>query len=98
MQLYYLPVGMEPVDAVDLLESKKMTELITKLSNNYDFVLFNLSPFNENTAALIIAKALGVNILVANQSLTILNEFIRTNNILDATHVNVIGTLFIASK
>ncbi|MEW5819942.1 MAG: hypothetical protein AB1782_07100 [Cyanobacteriota bacterium] len=95
--LFYLPAGSKPINSVDLIESNKMNQLIDYLSNNYDFVVFNLPDFNDHSETLLLAKKIGINILVANGSFTSRTDFIRMQNILDASNIKVLGSLFVQS-
>lgn len=94
-QLSYMPAGILPPNPSDILDSVKMKELINRLSDEYDFVLYNLPAFKEFADSLIVSSNLNANILVANSLTTNTNEFKHMKNTLKKHEITVLGSVLI---
>jgi len=89
----FIIAGEKTTAIVNVLEAKKLQELIAKLRENYDYVLLDTPPVIAVSDALYIAKlADGVIFIVAQgvAKKTLVKEAIQT---LKNNHVNIIGTV-----
>lgn len=93
--LSYMPAGILPPNPSDILDSAKMKELIDRLSDEYDFVLYNLPAFKDYADSLIVSSNLNANIIVANSLTTNLNEFKHMQNSLKKHKIDVLGSVLI---
>ncbi|MGD9580507.1 MAG: CpsD/CapB family tyrosine-protein kinase, partial [Vampirovibrionia bacterium] len=96
--LAYIPAGILPPNPSDILDSGKMKDLINKLSEEYDFVLYNLPAFKEYADALIVSNNLNANIVVANTLTTTSGDFKHMQNTLKKHKISVLGSVLIDIK
>lgn len=90
----YIVAGEKTTAVVNVLEAKKLKELITKLRDEYDYVLLDTPPVIAVSDSLYIARlADGVIFIVAQNTAkkTLVKEAIQT---LRNNHVEIIGTVF----
>ncbi len=91
--LYLIPCGEIPPNPVELLESKKMHELISKLREDFDFVIIDSPPIGIVTDALVLANYSDMMLFVirqlfsTRQSIKLINE-LRENKKLE--HIAII--------
>jgi capsular exopolysaccharide synthesis family protein len=62
--LYFLPSGRLPVDAVGILNSQRMIDLMGQVKNSYDIVFFDSPPILGVSDASVIASAVDMTIVV----------------------------------
>ncbi len=62
--LYFLPSGMLPMDAVGILNSQRMSDLIALLKQHYDLVFFDSPPILGVSDGSILASEVDVTIMV----------------------------------
>lgn len=93
--LFFLSAGTLPPSPSDILDSEKMRQFIRQLEDQYDLVLYNLPPFKAFADALIISNYLDGNILVANASLTTVNDILHTQKVLAKNNIKLLGSLFL---
>lgn len=89
----YIVTGEKTTAVVNVLEAQKLTDLILKLRESYDYVLLDAPPVLAVSDALYIAKhADGVIFVVAqnNAKKTLVREAIQT---LKSSNVHIIGTV-----
>jgi capsular exopolysaccharide synthesis family protein len=92
--LWLLPSGQIPPNPAELLNSKKMQELIKTLEAEYDVVLIDTPPILAVIDAVIIASLSDVTILVLQGGKTAKKPFTSAVNELNRAGANVIGVLF----
>lgn len=86
--------GPIPPNPAELLGSKRMAELIMRLKEAYDIVLFDVPPFLIVTdAQVLLGKVDGV-VLVVNGGKTTQSALQRTNEILKISNAPVIGFVY----
>jgi capsular exopolysaccharide synthesis family protein len=89
--LTLLTSGAKPPNPADLLGSKKVDQLITNLTKQFDFVLFNAPPVVAVTDATILgAKVDGV-LLVITAGKTRRDHAEKAKEMLEQAHVRVVG-------
>jgi len=73
-ELHVLPAGKVPPNPSELLGSNVMAELIRKLENDFDVVIFDAPPLLAVTDAAVLAKRLGSVIMVVAANRTTRNQ------------------------
>ena len=91
--LYVLPSGPIPPNPSELLNSKKMKNLISELSQEYDWVLFDTPPVLAVTDAQILANRCDGVILVLKSNQTQKEELVKAKELLDKANTNLMGTI-----
>lgn len=62
--LYVIPAGTTPPNPAEMLASNKMSELIKKLEQNFDFIIFDTPPIIAVTDPILLSKRVGNVVLV----------------------------------
>ena len=92
--LHVLPSGPIPPNPSELLGSKTMEEIISELSQSYDWLLFDTPPLLAVTDAQILGSRCDGVILVLRSHQTEKKELVKAKWLLDKTNINLIGTIF----
>lgn len=79
--LYFIPTGPVPPNPAELLESKKMLELMEKLKNIFEVIVIDTPPIALVTDALLISKFANTNIFVIRQNYSKKNVISFINSI-----------------
>jgi len=66
-KLYVLPAGEIPPNPSEMLSSKRMSQIIEMLSDDYDYVIIDLPPINAVSDGLAVSKLLSGMIMVVRQ-------------------------------
>lgn len=66
--LSLLPSGPVPPNPAELIESNRMSELMQKLQNDYDYIILDTAPIAHVADSLIISKFTDANIFVIRQN------------------------------
>lgn len=93
--LYFFPSGVVSRNTSSLLDSNKMKELIRSLSSDFDYVLYNLPPFNKSSDAFIVSNYLDGNILTAICSKTTVSEYESIQKILKTYSISALGAILL---
>lgn len=96
--LYLLTSGKIPPNPSEMLASSAMTNLIVKLKEEYDIIIFDTSPLNLVTDAQILSAKADGTILVIRADKTKRGVVIEAKNLLDKVGANIIGTILYATK
>jgi capsular exopolysaccharide synthesis family protein len=91
--LYVCTSGLNPPNPSELLGSKKMSELIDSLENNWDIILLDSPPMVAVTDATIISREIDALILVVHSGKTDKHSFNRTINTLNAASAPLVGVV-----
>ncbi len=62
--LYVIPAGTTPPNPAEMLASNKMSELIKKLEQNFDFIIYDTPPIIAVTDPILLSKRVGNVVLV----------------------------------
>ena len=90
--------GRNPPNPIELLSSEKMSKLLERLRDNFDYVILDLPPVGEVSDALAIAKETDGMLLVVRQNYCnrpMLAETVRQFEFVDA---KVLGVIFNAAS
>ena len=91
--LSYIACGELLDNPVRLLCSSKMTEVKDKLSEQYDFIIFDMPAVNAAMDASVIATSVDATILVSNIGETSKKGLVEAANALTEVKANLIGTI-----
>ncbi len=92
--LYVIPAGTTPPNPAEMLASNKMSELIKKLEQNFDFVIYDTPPIIAVTDPVLLSKQVGNVVLVVRFGKT--NRHVVSDSVSRLTNVNsqVMGVIF----
>lgn len=92
--LYLLPAGPTPPNPSELLSSKRMHELMQRMRDVFDYIVFDSSPSLLVADACILGNMVDATIFVSKAGRTSREEAIRTLQILRSNNIKPLGTLF----
>ena len=92
--LYLLPSGPTPPNPSELLSSKRMKDLMVRLREMFDYIVFDSSPSLLVADACILGNMVDATIFVSKAGRTNREEAIRTLQILRSNNIKPLGTLF----
>lgn len=92
--LYLLPAGPTPPNPSELLSSKRMQDLMLRMRDLFDYIVFDSSPSLLVADACIIGNFVDATIFVSKAGRTNREEAIRTLQILRSNNIKPLGTLF----
>lgn len=91
--LHVLPAGATPPNPSELLGSKTMAALVTKLEAEYDIVVFDAPPVLPVTDAAILSRLTAGAILIVAASQTRRNQFVGALETLDKVEARILGVV-----
>lgn len=92
--VYLLPGGTVPPNPSELLESKKMADVIAMLEDDYDILLFDCPPVIGLSDPLIITKYVDTTVIVTAYKSTPTELLKKTVKALEAVNAKVAGVIF----
>lgn len=92
--VYLLPGGTVPPNPSELLESKKMGDLISMLEVDYDIILFDCPPVIGLSDPLIITKYVDTTVIVTAYKSTPTDQLKKTVKALEAVNAKIAGVIF----
>lgn len=93
--LWVLTSGPRPISPTDLLESKKMTALLSELRSEYEVVLFNAPPVIAVTDAALLGSKLDGVLLVMTAGRTRRDQAQQARDLLTKVKVAVVGAVLV---
>ena len=91
--LSIIPSGILPPNPSELLSSNKMEELIERLKQNFDSVIFDTPPIIAVTDAAILSTKVDGTILVVSAGQTNYDAVVRAKSLLDNVNAHILGAL-----
>ena len=91
--LHILPSGPIPPNPSELLGTKRMEQLISELSLQYDLILFDTPPVLIVTDAQVLGSNCDGVILVVKSHQTEKTALLKAKELLDKANINLIGTV-----
>lgn len=91
--LSVLPSGTLPANPADVLASRRMDEVITRLSELAEYVLFDVPPVLAATDAAVLGRKLDGVLLVVRAGKTRRDHTARAKEQLERVQVNIIGAI-----
>lgn len=95
---HILPSGDIPPNPTEMLGSPKMTALVKALSQDYDFIIFDLPPVNIVSDALVISPLLGGMLVVVREDYSERRELRECTRQLELSNVKVLGFVMNVSR
>jgi polysaccharide biosynthesis transport protein len=89
--LSFLPSGRLPVDAVGILNSQRMIDLMEQVKNDYDIVFFDSPPILGVSDASVISSAVDMTIIVVQHRRFPRSMMLRVKQALVNVGANIIG-------
>lgn len=91
--LHYLTCGVIPPNPSELLNSRRMSEIIQEMEAEYDLVIFDNPPLLAVTDAQIMATKVDGTIVVVPQGEVTKNELDQAAELLEKVNANVLGSV-----
>lgn len=88
---YVITCGTHSPKPYELLESEAMAELLEKLKDNFDYIIFDTPPVLVVPDALALAPQLDGTVLVCRHQASYLSDIAKTLNTLKFAKANVLG-------
>lgn len=92
--LWVMPSGPIPPNPSELLSSKRMEELIQRLSEQFDLIIFDMPPIVTVADAQIVAAHTDGALLVIRENKTNKQKAIRAKQLLEIAKIRVIGVIY----
>lgn len=89
-----LPSGIIPPNPTELLDSKRMDEIIEYLKKHYDLILFDLPPIVSVTDAQILATKVDGVVLVIRKEVANVEDVYKAKELLELVNANILGAIF----
>lgn len=91
--LFIIPSGVLPPNPSELLSSQKMEELINKLKNDFDMIIYDTPPIIAVTDAAILGTKVDGCILVVNSGKTNYDAVIRAKSLMENVGARMLGAI-----
>lgn len=88
-----IAAGHNPPNPVELLASPKMEQMLSELRKNYDYIILDLTPVEEVSDALVVAKLVDGMMLVVSQDYCNRTAFIDAVNQFDFVESRILGVV-----
>lgn len=88
-----IPTGSTPPNPSVLLESEKLEEIVEKLKEQYDVIIFDTPPVGGLTDALVMTRLADVVLIVARAKKTTLELLDSTKEALENVNANIAGVI-----
>ncbi|MCH5167224.1 MAG: CpsD/CapB family tyrosine-protein kinase [Erysipelotrichales bacterium] len=92
--VYLLPGGTVPPNPSELLESKKMQDVITLLEKDYDILLFDCPPVIGLSDSLVVTKYVDTTVVVSTYKTTPTDMLKKSIKSLEAVNAKIAGVIF----
>ncbi|WP_192986691.1 CpsD/CapB family tyrosine-protein kinase [Carnobacterium mobile] len=92
--LFIITSGVIPPNPSELLASKRMDRLMNELEQIFDLIIFDMPPVIAVTDAQVMASKVDGTIFVIPKGLTNKDMVLKSKDLLEKVHANVIGAIF----
>lgn len=92
--LWILPSGPKPPNPSEILETKRMEEMIAKLSIDFDLIIFDVPPVAIVTDAQILASKTDGTLIIVRERMTEKKELVKAKELLEIAKANVLGVIY----
>ncbi|GGD01237.1 MULTISPECIES: CpsD/CapB family tyrosine-protein kinase [Enterococcus] len=96
--LFLMTSGPKPPNPSELLDSRRMEELIQDLKQQYDLVIFDMPPVVAVTDAQIVSSKSDGTILVVRENVSKRDSLLKAKNLLELVDANILGVVYNGSK
>ncbi len=91
--LYVLPCGIIPPNPAELLGSKRMTQLVMLLREEFDMVLLDTPPVVAVTDALLLGRVADATMIIARADVTRIDSLLRAMDTVERSGANLLGVV-----
>jgi capsular exopolysaccharide synthesis family protein len=91
--LYLLPCGIIPPNPSELLGSNRMTQLIQRLREEFDFVLLDTPPVVAVTDALLLGHVSDATIIITRAGVSRIDALLRAMDAVERSGANLLGVV-----
>jgi capsular exopolysaccharide synthesis family protein len=92
-QIDVIPSGPIPPNPAELLESRRMKNLLREVTEKYDFILFDSPPIGNLVDGLILSTLVDGTVLVAKAGTTTYDTFYNGLKKIIAVHTPILGVV-----
>lgn len=96
--LFLMTSGPKPPNPSELLDSRRMKELIQELKQQYDLVIFDMPPVVAVTDAQIVSSKADGTILVVRENVSKRDSLLKAKSLLELVDANILGVVYNGSK
>ncbi|MGM0218368.1 CpsD/CapB family tyrosine-protein kinase [Enterococcus sp. AZ126] len=96
--LFLMTSGPKPPNPSELLDSRRMKELMLELRQKYDLVIFDMPPVVAVTDAQILASQSDGTILVVRENVSKRDSLLKAKSLLELVEANILGVVYNGSK
>lgn len=96
--LWVLTSGPKPPNPSEVLDSKRMLELIEQFKQQFDLIIFDMPPVATVTDAQILASKTDGTLLVVRERTTSKQSLAKAKDLLRIANANVLGVVYNAAK
>lgn len=90
--------GPKPPNPSELLDSRRMEELLAELKHQYDLVVFDMPPVVAVTDAQIVSSKSDGTILIVRENVSKRDSLMKAKNLLELVDANILGVVYNGSK
>ncbi|MFD2308320.1 CpsD/CapB family tyrosine-protein kinase [Enterococcus termitis] len=96
--LFLMTSGPKPPNPSELLDSRRMEELIRELKQQYDLIIFDMPPVVAVTDAQIVSSKSDGTILVVRENVSKRDSLLKAKSLLELVDANILGVVYNGSK
>ncbi|MBO0461277.1 CpsD/CapB family tyrosine-protein kinase [Enterococcus sp. DIV1298c] len=96
--MWVMTSGPKPPNPSELLDSKRMEEVIEQLKSLFDLIIFDLPPIATVTDAQILAAKTDGTLLVVRERKTVKQELIKAKELLTIAQATILGVVYNGAK
>lgn len=96
--LFLLTSGPKPPNPSELLDSRRMKDLLRELKQQYDLVIFDMPPVVAVTDAQVVSSKTDGTILVVRENVSKRDSLLKAKNLLEMVDANILGVVYNGSK
>ncbi|WP_086315654.1 hypothetical protein A5821_003157 [Enterococcus sp. 7F3_DIV0205] len=96
--LFLMTSGPKPPNPSELLDSRRMKELMMELKQQYDLVIFDMPPVVAVTDAQIVSSKSDGTILVVRENVSKRDSLLKAKSLLELVDANILGVVYNGSK
>lgn len=96
--LFLMTSGPKPPNPSELLDSRRMKELMEELKQQYDLIIFDMPPVVAVTDAQIVSSKSDGTILVVRENVSKRDSLLKAKSLLELVDANILGVVYNGSK
>ncbi len=91
--LFVLPCGIIPPNPAELLGSRRMEELLTRLRSEYDFIILDSPPVVAVTDPLLLGHLADATLIIARADVSRIDAMLRAMDTVERSGANLLGVV-----